>query len=184
MNFRRRRRDISVDSSNKILAAPSGRHFRAFLELTRAHLGGKKANEYRAMSKDMHNLIQLLLIVLILGTVAFIVWPRTGGLSAARFAAAKADIVTINSAISMFQHDCGRYPTTEEGLAPLVERPPAIPAVQWRGSYLHGPARDPWGRLYIYARPGFHNTNAYDVYSLGPDGKGGNEAIGNWTPQP
>jgi len=132
----------------------------------------------------MHNLIQLLLIVLILGTVAFIVWPRTGGLSAARFAAAKADIVTINSAISMFQHDCGRYPTTEEGLAPLVERPPAIPAVQWRGSYLHGPARDPWGRLYIYARPGFHNTNAYDVYSLGPDGKGGNEAIGNWTPQP
>ena len=65
MNFRRRRRDISVDSSNKILAAPSGRHFRAFLELTRAHLGGKKANEYRAMSKDMHNLIQLLVIVLI-----------------------------------------------------------------------------------------------------------------------
>jgi general secretion pathway protein G len=135
------------------------------------------------MSKGMHNLIQLLLVVVLLAMIGSIILPRTGsGRPNPNITAAKIDIADINSALNIFQRDCGRYPTTEEGLAALVKRPPAIPPAQWRGRYLQIVAVDPWGRPYVYERPGFHNTNAYDVYSLGPNGKGGNEAIGNWTP--
>ena len=51
--------------------------------------------------------------------------------------------------------------------------------ISWMTSY-----RDPWGNSYLYKFPGIHNTNGFDVYSLGPHGKGGNEAIGNWEQTP
>jgi len=90
----------------------------------------------------------------------------------------------------MFQVDCGRYPTSEEGLAALLNRPPAIQEGHWRGPYLDvgyldmGNVRtNPWGQHYIYRFPGVHNTNGYDLYSLAPIGQGTDGVIGNW-PQP
>ena len=110
--------------------------------------------------------------------------PDFGPNSPARKAAAKADISSFVQGLGEFQVDCGRYPTTEEGMAALKRRPQAIPTAQWRHPYLDVDKTplDPWGRHYIYDCPGLHNTNGFDVYSLGPSGKGGDEAIGNWTP--
>jgi type II secretion system protein G len=103
---------------------------------------------------------------------------------AARKAAVKTDISMFTQALGQFQVDCGRYPTTEEGLAALIERPPSIPTAQWRHPYLNLQKipTDPWGRPFIYKSPGSHYTNAYDCYSVGPEGRGGINAIGNWTP--
>jgi general secretion pathway protein G len=83
----------------------------------------------------------------------------------------------------MFQVDCGRHPTPEEGLAALMQRPPAIPTNLWRGPYLDVEKipEDRRGHAFVYKFPGLHNTNGFDAYSLGPYGDGGNEAIGNWT---
>jgi general secretion pathway protein G len=90
-------------------------------------------------------------------------------------------------ALKMFNDDCGRYPTTAEGLAALIKRPQDIPPEKWH-KYLdveHIPT-DPWGHAYVYRYPGVHNTNAFDIYSCGPDGKsqsGGDDPddINNWN---
>jgi general secretion pathway protein G len=112
----------------------------------------------------------------------FMGMPDLGPNSAARKAAAQTDISDIIRGLGEFRVDYGRYPTTEEGLAALIKRPLAIPAAQWRHAYLDMDRipEDPWGRRYIYECPGKHHPDGFDVYSLGPNGKGGEEAIGNW----
>ena len=89
--------------------------------------------------------------------------------------------------LGMFQVDCGRYPTTEEGLNALIGRPEKIPAADWRGPYFDPPQlpKDPWNHDYVYRCPGVHNTNGFDLFSFGADGvskTGGEDAddINNW----
>jgi iron(III) transport system substrate-binding protein len=99
---------------------------------------------------------------------------------------AKIEIPNFNTALSMFQEDIGRYPTKEEGLDALINRPATIPeGGKWR-RYLDVDKdklpNDPWDRPYVYEIPGKHNPASYDLYSLGPNGEGGDEAIGNWSP--
>jgi len=96
------------------------------------------------------------------------------------------DIATLGTALSMFEIDCGRFPGGREGLGALINRPAALPeGAKWH-RYLEVDKipLDPWGRPYIYEIPGKHHPSSYDLYSLGPNGTGGDEAIGNWGPQP
>lgn len=128
-------------------------------------------------------LIELLLVLVILATLAAIVVPRfTGRSKQARVTAAEAEISSLGAAISMFEIETGRLPTTDEGLKALVEKPGN--AEGWRGPYLErqGVPKDPWGNDYIYTEPGTHNTHGYDLYSVGPDAKqGGGDDIDNWS---
>jgi general secretion pathway protein G len=40
---------------------------------------------------------------------------------------------------------------------------------------------DPWDNEYRFAAPGKHNTEGFDVWSVGPDGQDGSaDDIGNW----
>ncbi len=95
--------------------------------------------------------------------------------------APKADIASISVALETFEVDCGRYPTTEEGLKALVAAPADVNG--WHGPYLkHEPHEDPWGMPYVYRCPGLHNTGGFDLYSLGPDmQEGGGDDITNWS---
>jgi type II secretion system protein G len=94
---------------------------------------------------------------------------------------ARGDLLIFTNALGRFQADCGRLPTSEEGLPALRERPSTIPAAQWRGPYV-GKVKDPWGRPYLYKWPGSHNTNGFDISSEGPNGQPGGEGeIGNWA---
>jgi general secretion pathway protein G len=131
----------------------------------------------------MSRSFKLFIIALLLGIA--IVIPRFGSAPIPkRLIAAEVDIANFNTTLTMFQQDCGRYPTTVEGLGALINRPTAIPAGGKWHPYLAVDKlpKDPWGRPYIYECPGKHNPGSFDVYSVGPSGKGGNEAIGNWTP--
>ena len=57
-------------------------------------------------------------------------------------------------------------------------------APNWKGPYIkRGVPNDPWGKPYVYRYPGTNNTNGYDLYSLGPDGREGNDDIDNWSKQ-
>lgn len=93
----------------------------------------------------------------------------------------------LRTALGMFEVDCGRYPTAAEGLGILIKAPADGSITNWRGPYIDSPKvpEDPWGHPYVYRFPGVHNTNTFDLYSLGPDGiskSGGNDPddIGNW----
>ena len=128
-------------------------------------------------------LIELMLVLVILATLAAIVTPRlTGQSKNAKVMAAGTQIAELGTALDAFEIDVGRYPTTAEGLRALVEQPTAD-AMDWNGPYLNkNVPLDPWGNEYQYRCPGQYNPDGYDLYSYGPDGKlGGDDDITNWS---
>ena len=126
-------------------------------------------------------LIELLLVLVILGVLALVVVPKFAGRSeAARKTAAQTDISMLEGQIDIFEQDCGRFPSNDEGLGSLVQQPANAP--KWQGPYIkRGIPKDPWGNAYVYRYPGTQNVNSYDLYSLGPDGREGGDDIDNWT---
>jgi general secretion pathway protein G len=127
-------------------------------------------------------LVELLLVLTILAILAGIVLPKFSGVSQkAQNTAAKTDISNFKTALSMFEMDMGYFPPAANGLQALVVKPSGAGS-KWR-KYLDVDKipNDPWNNPYVYENPGKHNPDTYDVYSLGPDGKGGKDAIGNWT---
>ena len=128
-------------------------------------------------------LLELVLVVIILSTLAMLVVPRLAGRSEeARQAAARADVrANLSTALDLYEMDSGLYPTTDQGLAALKTRPeqPPVPK-NWRGPYLKKSSpKDPWGNPYQYRSPGAHNPD-YDLSSLGPDGVESADDIANW----
>lgn len=126
-------------------------------------------------------LIELLLVLVILGVLAALVVPKFVGYGEkARVTRAGTDIATLEDALDRFDLENGRYPTSEEGLRALVEAPPGL--AKWNGPYIkRGVPTDPWGNAYQYRYPGMHNPKSPDLFSLGPDGREGNDDITNWT---
>lgn len=127
-------------------------------------------------------LVELLLVLVILGTLAAIVYPRLAGRSEqARITAAKTQIAAFSTALDAFEVDNGYYPKGRNGLEDLITQP--RDATNWKGPYLKDIPKDPWGNDYIYEYPGKNNVNGYDLYSMGPDGReGGDDDITNWQP--
>jgi general secretion pathway protein G len=126
-------------------------------------------------------LIELLLVMVILVVLAAVIVPRFGNRTEqARQTAATTDISTLDGAFEQFQVDCGRYPTTEEGLSALIAAPANVQ--NWHGPYIKGGIpNDPWKNSYVYRYPGTHNPNSFDLFSMGADGREGNDDIDNWT---
>ncbi|OGW13027.1 MAG: type II secretion system protein GspG [Nitrospinae bacterium RIFCSPLOWO2_12_39_16] len=133
-------------------------------------------------------LIELMVVVLILGILAAIITPRIiGRTDDARVTEAKVQIRNLETALKLYKLDTGTYPTTEQGLDALIEKPATgvIPK-KWReGGYLEVKKipSDPWGNPYIYISPGLHGD--YDIVSYGADGVRGGEGfdkdIENWN---
>ena len=127
-------------------------------------------------------LIELMVVVIIIGVLAALVGPKLfGKVSAAKLKAAKAQIELFGTALDALRLDVGRYPTGEEGLKALREKPSGMEA--WKGPYLPKEIpNDPWGKPYIYKSPGEHGD--YDLMSYGldgaPGGDGENEDVVSW----
>jgi len=127
-------------------------------------------------------LIELMIVIIIIGLLAGLVGPKLfGKLTQAKQKAAKAQIELFGTALDAFRLDVGRYPTTEEGLKALREKPSGVE--EWKGPYLPKDIPlDPWGRPYIYKSPGDHGE--YDLLSYGLDGveggEGENQDIVSW----
>lgn len=123
-------------------------------------------------------LIEVMVVIIVLGLLAGLVGPRIlGRVSEARSATARTQIELLGVALDSYRLDTGRYPTTEQGLDALRERPTREPVPRdWRGPYLQREVPlDPWDRPYIYVSPGDVNPEAYDLFSHGRDGAPGGE---------
>ena len=121
-------------------------------------------------------LIELLVVIAIIATLAAVVAPSIfGNVGDARRSAAKSQIEILNLALDQYRLDNDTYPTTELGLAALRTIPTTgEPPKNWKGPYLRQTVPlDPWGRPYIYVAPGEANPEAYDLYTLGRDGRPG-----------
>ncbi len=132
-------------------------------------------------------LLEIIIVVVIIGLLAsFVVQNLAGEVDRARLTKAQADVRTLEAALNLYKLDSFQYPTTEQGLLALVERPTMPPEPRnWRtGGYVTSLPKDPWGNPYQYLNPG--RRGGFDVFSLGADGKLGGEGedaeIGNWDP--
>jgi len=128
-------------------------------------------------------LLELMVVLLILALLASIAAPRvTKYLRKAKTDTAKIQVHALAAAVDSFQLDTGRFPTNDEGLKVLVDRPPNT--ANWDGPYItkRDSLIDPWGKLYFYKIPG--RVSDYDIYTLGSDQKEGGEGdaadVGNW----
>jgi general secretion pathway protein G len=125
-------------------------------------------------------LVEMLLVLVILATLAAIVYPKVAGRSEqARVTAAQTQIGNFKTALNAFEVDNGYFPKGKNGLMDLIQKPQDAPS--WHGPYLDSIPKDPWGNDYMYENPGRHNPNSYDISSMGPPGK--DTQIGNWTVQ-
>jgi general secretion pathway protein G len=128
-------------------------------------------------------LIELMVVLVIIGVLAALIVPnvldRTGD---ARAVAARTDINNLVGALKLYKLDNQRYPTGEQGLQGLIERPTAAPVPpNWR-RYVDKLPNDPWGKPYQYVNPGVKGE--IDVFTFGADGVAGGEGndadIGSW----
>jgi general secretion pathway protein G len=130
-------------------------------------------------------LLEVMVVLLIIGMFVGMVAVNIGSrVDQAATTKAAADIQTLDSALELYKLDNFQYPTSEQGLRALVERPRVPPEPRnWR-QYVKRLPDDPWQRPYQYVSPG--QRGEFDVFTLGADGKVGGEGkdadIGNWDP--
>ena len=127
-------------------------------------------------------LIELLVVIAIIATLAGVVAPAVfRSVGDAKASAARSQLELLALALGQYRLDNDAYPTSEQGLVALRERPTAPgadgePPRNWRGPYLSRPVPDdPWGRPYLYVSPGLRSPDAFDLSSLGRDGREGGE---------
>ena len=128
-------------------------------------------------------LLELMVVVVIIGVLAALIAPAVlDRAEQAKVTAARTDVSNLMNALKLYRLDNGRYPSSEQGLDALVNKPTAgtIPG-NWK-PYLDKLPADPWQHPYQYANPGVHGE--IDVFSFGADGQPGGEGndadIGSW----
>lgn len=134
-------------------------------------------------------LTEIMVVVFIIGLLSSVVlFNVLGARTDAQVRTAKVNISAISQALEQYALDAYDYPTEQQGLKALISKPENMPSgSSYRtGGYLQKSSipLDPWGRPFIYKRPGSKSGRAYDLFSYGADGKEGGEEldadIGNW----
>jgi general secretion pathway protein G len=132
-------------------------------------------------------LIEIMVVIIILGILAVYIGPKIMGRPGeAKQVKAKVDIAALETALKLYKLDNGKYPTTEQGLQALVEKPETgnVPAKWKEGGYLdkRKVPKDPWKNDYLYISPGVHGD--YDIISYGadkaPGGEGEDADVNSW----
>jgi len=139
----------------------------------------------KARNNRGFTLLEIIVVVAIIAILASYIAPKIAGrVDDARISKAKSDIRVLESSLELYKLDNFLYPSNEQGLEALVNRPAGEAARNWRdGGYIKKLTKDPWGNDYRYAYPGANGE--FDVYSLGADNAVGGEGeaadIGNWN---
>ncbi len=141
----------------------------------------------RAKAEQGFTLLEIIVVVVIIGILAAIVAPKfMGRTEQARKTQAAVQMRNFETALKLYKVDNHVYPTTDQGLEALINKPTTGgEAKNYRsGGYLSQSKvpDDPWGNPYIYVSPGTHGD--FDLISLGADGlEGGDDVnadIKNW----
>ncbi len=147
-------------------------------EIEDAAMKTDEAETARRRKSSGFTLIEIMVVIVILGILAGLIVPRIMGRpEEARRTKAALTLRSLDSALKLYKLDNGVYPTTEQGLEALIEKPETgtVPR-NWReGGYLDSNRvpKDPWGNDYVYIQPGEHGD--YDLSSYGRDGEKGGE---------
>ncbi len=141
----------------------------------------------RRTRRRAFTLLEVLMVVVIIGLLAAFVVPNFFGTETKTKINLSTALVKsgINGTLDRYRLDMGHYPTTEEGLIALVQKPDnEEDAKKWAGPYVKAATdlKDSWGTDLIYKCPGEYNSDGYDLSSAGPDRQPGtDDDIGNWV---
>lgn len=116
----------------------------------------------------------LLEMVIVLGIIAMIlggaIFAMKGIGDSAKLSQVDADFKTLDTALMSYKLNAGNFPTTQQGLRALVEKPSTTPVPRRWAQVSKKVPLDPWKQEYIYRFPGKKNANEYEIVSKGPDG--------------
>ncbi len=121
-------------------------------------------------------LLEMMIVLVIIAVIAGLVTVNVMGRpDEAKATTTRSNISSITGALKMYRLDNGAYPTSEQGLKALVERPtaPPVPGSWAQGGYLTAPPLDGWQKPYEYQSDGM----SFTIRSLGRDGKQGGEGV-------
>ncbi len=121
-------------------------------------------------------LLELMIVIVILGILGAVVAPRLmDEPDKARVTQARMQIENFSTAIKRFYLDNGFYPSTDQGLDALVEKPHSgrTPSNYPENGYISKIPLDPWGNEYIYTAPG--RKTHFEILSYGADGTEGGD---------
>jgi len=132
------------------------------------------------MNRNGFTLIELMVVIVILGILALYIGPKLiGRTDDAKIVETRIQMEGLKTALKLYKMDNGVYPTTEQGLQSLIERPATgkLPKKWRKGGYLEKPIvpKDSWGNEFIYLSPGIHGD--FDLICYGADGVSGGEEI-------
>jgi general secretion pathway protein G len=143
---------------------------------------GQRRLPKRRSSRLGFTLMEMIIVLSIIALLMGLVIMNLGGVQdVAKIKKAQADLIALREALSTYEVQTGTLPTTDQGLKALWAKPTTDPVPDQWHKIMDEEVLDPWGHSYKYQNPGKHNTDGYDVYSMGPDGQDGTEDdIGNW----
>lgn len=121
-------------------------------------------------------LLEMIVVLVIIAIVAGLVTMNVVGRpDQARVTTTKTNLASLSSALKMYRLDNGQYPTTEQGLKALAQKPstPPIPSAWPEGGYVSETPVDAWGNPYVYSATG----SSFELKSLGKDGQPGGEGL-------
>ncbi len=137
----------------------------------------------RKQRQSGFTLLEIMVVIVILGVLASMVAPNIiGNKDKADQQKAVSDIVAMENALDMYKLENNFYPTTQQGLEALVNKPSGNPEPKsYRDNgYIRRLPKDPWGNDYLMLSPG--ENGPLDIFSAGPDGQAGtDDDTGNWN---
>ncbi|MCD8283751.1 MAG: type II secretion system protein GspG [Opitutae bacterium] len=130
----------------------------------------KLLNHKRARARSAFTLLEIIIVIALIAIIVGAVSTNLGGIfSDNQKKLTQTDIQSLETPLFAYQLKHGSYPTTDEGLAALVQ-----------SGELKKIPEDPWKRPFQYRYPGEKNKDGYDIWSYGPDGIDSDDDIGNW----
>jgi len=149
------------------------------------HLSRSPALKPQSAARGGFSLIEMLVVIALIAIIASLAISNIGKIFGGQEQKVAQIFVTetIKLPLTEYRIDTGTFPTTEQGLEALMQKPASVSG--WKGPYVEEIPEDPWKEPYQYKYPGEKNINGssgYDVWSKGPDKKSGTaDDIGNWN---
>ena len=121
----------------------------------------------------------LLEMVIVLGIIAMILGGAIFAMrnigDSAKLTQADNDFKTLQSALAMYKLNAGTFPTTQQGIKALFEKPTTQPAPRRWARVIDKVPLDPWGNEYLYRFPGKKDASDFEIVSKGKDGQEGTD---------
>jgi general secretion pathway protein G len=112
----------------------------------------------------------LAIVTLVIGSIGIASYSLKKTATMAKWSQVEADFKSLESALQMYRLTCGTYPTTEQGLKALVERPVVSPVPTRWVQIFKRDFKDSWGNSFGYKFPSRNDPTKPEIICKGPDG--------------